>query len=135
MTSTVCDSAGDECRYRDKITNLEWSEVDGTTRAWGAAVKYCEDLVLDGQSDWRLPTQKELMGAYEHGIRSAANSSWISDANMSGNTLSGDHFWTSTISSSYGYYLWSGFLGFGGTYYWGNTVDRPWKVVCVRQAS
>lgn len=76
VTSTSCDTAADECRYMDKISGLEWSEYLGQS-VWGSAVQSCENLMNDGQSDWRLPTQKEIMDAYNHGNTSVGNASWI----------------------------------------------------------
>lgn len=46
----------------DQITGLEWQRtalpVDGMD--WQGALSYCENLVLGGASDWRLPSIKEL---------------------------------------------------------------------------
>lgn len=45
----------------DNNTGLVWMKSDdGTTRAWQAAIDYCDGLSLAGQSDWRLPTCLEL---------------------------------------------------------------------------
>lgn len=45
----------------DNITGLIWQqEDDGIVRRWEGALSYCENLVLAGSSDWRLPDIKEL---------------------------------------------------------------------------
>ncbi|WP_139786637.1 DUF1566 domain-containing protein, partial [Desulfamplus magnetovallimortis] len=45
----------------DRQRELEWQrEDDAVTRTWEASCKYCEDLVLDGYSDWRIPDVEEL---------------------------------------------------------------------------
>jgi hypothetical protein len=45
----------------DTITGLMWQKAtDDTTRTWAAALAYCNDLVLGGHSDWRLPNINEL---------------------------------------------------------------------------
>lgn len=46
----------------DGRTNLTWqSTVSPTLRNWTDAIAYCEALVLDGATDWRLPSGKELL--------------------------------------------------------------------------
>ena len=41
----------------------EWQRCDdGQDRTWDNAISYCENLVLDGHADWRLPTKDELEG-------------------------------------------------------------------------
>lgn len=47
----------------DKNTNLEWQDNADTkniTRNWIDAKNYCENLVIEGKNDWRLPNIKEL---------------------------------------------------------------------------
>ena len=52
----------------DNVTGLMWEQktADGssrdkdTTHTWKDALAYCEDLILGGFSDWRLPNPKEL---------------------------------------------------------------------------
>lgn len=46
----------------DNRTKLVWqSGTAAGTMTWQNALTYCETLVLDGQSDWRLPNGKELL--------------------------------------------------------------------------
>jgi hypothetical protein len=46
----------------DNRTGLVWqSGTAPTALTWPNALTYCESLVLDGNSDWRLPSGKELM--------------------------------------------------------------------------
>ena len=73
----ACDSDADDCMIRDEVTGLIWSEsfpqtgvaATDTTDDWSDAVAHCDGLTFGGRSDWRLPTQLELMRVYEHGIR------------------------------------------------------------------
>jgi hypothetical protein len=52
----------------DKNTGLMWQrEDDGTTRTWTDAGNYCENLPLDGYTDWRLPTYFELLTIVDYG--------------------------------------------------------------------
>jgi len=46
----------------DQVTGLTWQrELDPKTRATADAIVYCEDLVLEGRDDWRLPRRLELV--------------------------------------------------------------------------
>jgi len=46
----------------DNRTKLVWqSATAGVDMTWLNALAYCEALVLDGNSDWRLPNGKELL--------------------------------------------------------------------------
>jgi hypothetical protein len=46
---------------RDNVTRLEWQKDTAPgTYTWQQAEDYCNNLVLGGHSDWRLPTVKEL---------------------------------------------------------------------------
>jgi len=46
---------------KDNHTGLIWQKADdGVQRTWSDAKKYCQDLTLDGYSDWRLPSVEEL---------------------------------------------------------------------------
>ena len=54
----------------DTRTGLMWAAKDnGKDIDWPEAKRFCENLILGGHSDWRLPTQDELEGLYEPGTR------------------------------------------------------------------
>jgi hypothetical protein len=45
----------------DTVTGLRWEQPLGAgPLAWGNALTYCNDLVLAGFDDWRLPSINEL---------------------------------------------------------------------------
>lgn len=51
----------------DTALGLTWQKSDdGQSRDWPSALKYCEDLTLAGQSDWRLPNVKELQSIVDY---------------------------------------------------------------------
>lgn len=78
-TTAPCDSALEECRYKDQMTGLQWvSGLDVPYFYWDQAVAKCADLTWNGITGWRLPTQKELMEAYIHGIWTVNNPLWLS---------------------------------------------------------
>ena len=99
VTESTCSVTPGNCTMQDKISGLKWSnkiewyERDSrrtdqfrlrTTATWGEAVTRCSALFRNGVSGWRLPTEKELTDAYNHGISSAArtDANWITLANM-----------------------------------------------------
>jgi hypothetical protein len=50
----------------DPGTGLMWAGKDnGRDLTWGKAVKYCRNLRLAGNADWRLPSIGELEGIYD----------------------------------------------------------------------
>lgn len=99
FAATTC-GAGVDCMYKDEITGLTWSEL-GTSTAdyYAAAVTNCDNLSFGGASsaaysDWRLPTQKELIQAYIDGIVSRASDNFVPIADMN------SYLWSSTTSST-----------------------------------
>lgn len=52
----------------DNVTDLEWQRfVELRDADWDEASSYCENLVLDSRSDWRLPTRIELATVVDYG--------------------------------------------------------------------
>ncbi len=75
----------------DNNTWLMWQrEDDGVIRSWDQAISYCEDLSLDGYTDWRLPTVKELESIVNYGQTSPAI-----DSSAFPNTKA-SNYWTSS---------------------------------------
>jgi hypothetical protein len=53
----------------DNNTGLIWQkEDDFQPRMWDEAKSYCDNLSLNGYSDWRLPAKKELNSIVDYGI-------------------------------------------------------------------
>ena len=46
--------------WKDPKTGLEWQSQSAGAMSWHKALEYAESLVLQGKSDWRLPTVSEL---------------------------------------------------------------------------
>ena len=94
IAGATCVNAGSLCVYQDKISGMYWTNLQRSTqnstfnKDWAAAVTACEGLTMGGFSDWRLPTQKELMQAYVNGIATIESSAFVGDMNQ--------YFWTST---------------------------------------
>jgi hypothetical protein len=94
-TKSSCASTPSNCTMMDKITKLSWTKLKGPTD-WAAAWNACFNSPYNGQTGWRLPTQKEMLEAYVHGIRSAATTTtgtWHSIDNFN------SPYWTGSTSS------------------------------------
>ena len=63
----------------DLVTGLVWQAADGGEMTWANAVTYCENLVLAGASDWRLPSSHELFSILDHDrLNPALNTTYFS---------------------------------------------------------
>jgi Protein of unknown function (DUF1566) len=120
-----CAGSPERCSYKDEISGQEWHNADAAPRNWPTALAFCDNLTYNGKTDWRLPTQKELMDAYNHGIMSTAGATgWISSANLQ------QYYYASSTRQAGPVYAWWLFLGNG-------TQTNQWKydnarVICVR---
>ena len=54
----------------DNVTSLVWQKESVSDFEWGEAITYCKDLTIEGYSDWRLPTKKELVSIVDFGTYS-----------------------------------------------------------------
>ena len=80
----------------DNVTMLMWQKQDdGTKRTWNAAGAYCAGLSLGGQSNWRLPSNKELMTIVDYGRQSPP----LINATFFPNTKSSE-YWSSSAHAT-----------------------------------
>jgi hypothetical protein len=116
----------------DLVTGLVWERVLTANRTtWAAAQSHCENLVLSGATDWRLPTMIEMLSLVDS-LRagSAVNSAVFPDVPAVGG------FWTATRHASLPTHRWAVYSN-GKTGYWyadylaGNTNDS-FGYRCVR---
>ncbi len=117
-----CNSSGDECMFKDKISGLIWSE-EQTSTTWTSAVTYCDNLTFGGYSDWRLPTQKEFQAASVHGFYSLKGTYF--STSMNGNTWTGS---TMSDNTGQGWYIQIHYGGFVES----QTKSTSARVFCVR---
>jgi hypothetical protein len=62
QVSIVRYTRDDNDTVTDHKTDLIWQRAnDGRFRQWADAKQYCEDLVLGGKADWRMPSIEELV--------------------------------------------------------------------------
>lgn len=92
----------------DLGTGYIWQKSMREDLTWNEAIAYCEDLVLDGHNDWRLPDLSELLSLMDPSQgRGGIDASIFS---MLGTYESA--FWTSSPNSSAGTHAWT--VTFGG---------------------
>lgn len=110
----------------DTRTGLVWQDdaaAATTTATWANAITICENLVLGGYSDWRLPNINELKS-----IRDMSRSSPAIEATFA-NTAS-NYYWSSTSYAADTTNAWD--VDFGnGVVDWFNKTGSGY-VRCVR---
>jgi hypothetical protein len=78
----------------DTFAEMQWQDnrdAKEIEKKWQDAVRYCENLTLDGKNDWRLPNKAELKYAYE--IKNNFKN------------ISSSYYWSFTTRPSYSYRL------------------------------
>jgi len=82
----------------DSRTNLQWqddySDNNNSIKvtAWQSAIEYCENLTLDGNSDWRLPNLNELTSLVDDTTYNPAIDGVFQNTNS-------DTYWSSTTNA------------------------------------
>ena len=126
-TTTTCALSAANCQYRDNITNMVVSKNISLSASWSTAIKACNSSTYGGYAagTWRVPTQKELMAIYEHGLVSLASTNFMTLA-----TLTTYSFWTSTnyaLDTNNGW-----FAKLSNGYFDGGVQTANYAVLCVR---
>ncbi|DAB29733.1 MAG TPA: hypothetical protein CFH84_07945 [Sulfurimonas sp. UBA12504] len=110
----------------DSVSSLQWQDdVIGSTIAWQSAIDRCENLVLGGQSDWRLPNINELKTIID---RSRANPA-IAMA-FTHTQTSSSYYWSSTTNENYKNNAWYVYFGRGAVN--NGNKSNNYYVRCVR---
>jgi cysteine-rich repeat protein len=111
---------------KDNVTGLVWQKaLDASSYTWQNAKTYCDNLVLAGCSDWRLPSRMELLSIVD---RTKVNPA-IDTSKFPGTP--GYYFWSSSPVAGNASVAW-GVLFNGGSAYYGNDVSNTYRVRCVR---
>jgi hypothetical protein len=103
------------------------SSYDGSDADCGNAINACAVLSLESKTgegadtDWYLPTQKELQQAYLDGIYNQAGHAFTTTSN----------FWSSTERSVNSSYAWGVYLCYGNAYHY--YKSNSYDVRCVRR--
>ena len=92
----------------DNVTGLMWQQADGGEMTIENAIIYCDNLVLGGFSDWRLPTKQESMSILNLDKNNPAlNTVYFTNTNA-------EYWWTSTVNYANPNSIWITNAG-GGT--------------------
>jgi hypothetical protein len=106
---------------------LQWQDDrDAKTvqKDWAGAKSYCANLTLDGYSDWRLPSIKELQSIVDITKHDPAIKAEFS------NTATDDWYWSASPNVNNDSYAW--FVGFDGGDTYNRTKTSKNYVRCVR---
>ena len=123
---------------------VQKAQSQSSAVTWSDAVSYCDNLTEEGYSDWRLPSQRELMmiwllGGNSNGTKGDKNDTGVGSASKPVNTpylyqqsgftaFSAGDYWSATeISSSSAWYV---LFSNGYTFSLSGTSSRD--VRCVR---
>ena len=83
--------------WTDPSTGLTWAARDnGKDVNWKGAMKYCQNLRIDGFSDWKLATLAELEGIYDKNANSPGRVDKKAETwPVKGNLFLSGHPWSS----------------------------------------
>lgn len=125
---------------------VQKAQSQGSKVAWSDAVSYCDNLTEEGYSDWRLPSQRELMmiwllGGSSNVTSGDKNDTGVGSASKPVNTpyiyqqsgftaFSADHYWSATETSTGSSYAWYVSFSYGDTTNYNKTHSS--FVRCVR---
>jgi hypothetical protein len=130
-TPSTCDGTN-PCAYQDQISNLLVSTRLAASADWPTAIDTCASSQHGGYpaGSWRLPTQRELMSLYEHGIVSIASTNFISLANMQTGYWSASSDATTSNNPAVASSAWQMVLASGAT----TQLDKSQSasVICVK---
>ncbi|MCK4874296.1 MAG: DUF1566 domain-containing protein [Sulfurimonas sp.] len=98
-------------------SNLEWQDDKASfVLTFDDAVSYCQDLTLDGNSDWRLPNLSELTELSQRMSYKESAKSY--------------YFWSSTVNKSFNISAW--FVSLSDDYQHFSIKTKKLHVICVR---
>jgi len=108
----------------DNRAGLVWQQAEIVDRSWDEAIRYCEDLVLAGAGDWRLPSLREIRAINDESrVRPS-----IDTTLFPGTTAA--PFWSSTTLVNQTARAWTVDFTFGIASY--NTKTDRLRLRCVR---
>lgn len=122
--NSTCDGT-EECVYKDRLTGAYWAKVTSTQDTWENAIAHCDGLSYGSYTDWRLPTQKEMLQAYVDGIWSLKDSTKL-------NLLATSYWSATTNAQSTTYAFTMNFAGGAGGQGTKTSAVAVYQGVCVR---
>ena len=110
----------------DTRTGLVWQDnaaAASTTATWANAITTCENLVLGGYSDWRLPNINELKSIRDMSRSSPAiDTAFVNTATY--------YYWSSASYAAGTTSAWYVYFDYGGVF--SNAKGNSFYVRCVR---
>jgi uncharacterized protein DUF1566 len=79
----------------DDNTNLMWADAKDADVTWASADSYCSALTHAGQSDWRLPSVKEVLSIFDYSIAGYSSTGLLDQTYFS---VVIQRFWTSDVN-------------------------------------
>jgi hypothetical protein len=132
---TSCGTSS-TCIYRDELSGLRVTGILSSgsnttntgapaTYTWSGAINACSGSTYGGYGvgTWRLPTQKELMSLFLHGIVSKVGASSYTLSNLQ------NYYWSSSSYSPSTGYGWVVYLSNGNPDIYPKT--NPYYILCV----
>lgn len=112
---------------RDRVTGLEWERTPASGRVvWDAAQRYCADLILSGNADWRVPTRMELISIIDYSRRLPA-------IDPIAFVATSDAYWTASAYAADPGRAWA--VGFGDGWVLNDPRSFDYPVRCVREGA
>ena len=128
-TSSFADAKRADSKVLDKRNAIYWQDNLSSQKSsedWDDAILYCDKLVLDGLSNWRLPTFRELFSIVDYTRSHPA-------INPVFGFVDEGTYWTSTDFSPTPARAWTIDFRMGKTYYNYKTTNHA--VRCVKNIS
>lgn len=124
---TVMGTSGSDI-VTDNNTGLIWQRtLSSNTYTWQGAINYCDGLNYAGQTDWRVPTRKELATLPDYGRSNPAIDAAIFPGTQSSKFWSSSSLVNGILNNGRAWYVW---FNVGGEFEGTNTTSR--YVRCVR---
>jgi len=117
----------------DNQTALQWqdnNETNSSTYRWQEAIDYCEGLILDTYSDWRVPNINELKTVIDREQKEPATKESMFEYIGEDNYYA---YWSSTSVVDFENYAWIIYFG-NGIVYRNYKESNGLYIRCVRDA-
>lgn len=111
----------------DKKTGLTWqddNDAKSVQKDWNGAKSYCEELALDGYSDWFLPSVEQLLTITDKGRSNPSIKKEFSSVTSS-------RYWSSSLGVSGSKHAWHVYFYYGGSSSYGTKASK-YYVRCAR---
>lgn len=81
LTETMTGDTGGPNNRMSRKFRVQKGQIKSNLKNWAEAINYCDSLSEDGYSNWRLPTQRELMIIWMLGGSEHAKTGYLDENN------------------------------------------------------